>query len=313
MEPAIAPSNHKLKAYKSLDFGDATADVEDKLTKILVGPNAKPSDYYSSSETPVRIDEDVMPHQLFPEEIDPEKVKLQNYFGREKAVEIVSASGSNDLLYATCVLFKNNRQAIPNSGLALVEVRYKDVSQETLVAKFLESYPKAKKGAEEFSVPSDKHPGISIRFERGYFVDSASEVEAKLSVPTKRFRFVFKELTELTTEEMRVWTQLAKREGDGATTEQYFQFVKTTLTNAQEQIIAANADNVGRYPFSPLAYWGWYQSNGLTQTIYGPPILTVKATAMITYHLLNYRRSIDEAWDAKQREEKAKAEKASDF
>jgi len=312
-EPTVAASDRKLKAYQTLTFGDNTETVEDKLIKIIVGPNAKPSDYYSSSETPVTIGSGA-PSQFDSEgEIDSEKERLQNYFGRGKVVQIVSVTGSNDQIGVFCALFENGNRAVPNAGLAFVEVRYKDVAQDALVATFLANYPEAKKATREFFALSDKHPGVSMRYEREYLVDSTSEVETKLSLPTKKFQFLFKELSQLTAKEAQIWTRLAAHEGGGATPEQYFQNVKRALTEAQITITAANANKVGHLPLDSLTYMGWYQSRGPEQQIYGVPELTVKAPAMIGYHIGNYKRSIDDAWEAKKREDKDKADKALKF
>lgn len=203
------PSPQKIKAFKTLNFGDDTETVKEKLSEIL-GSSAgyDYGHYLKYNETFWRAlfdtDAEYEPYKFNLDYMADQSYKLRSlmtYFGENGGgiVGVNVISGKNDLISAHCFQFDHGKE---NGGLAVVHISYLKYDLDKLVAGFIQNFPNAKKGITHYKIElNPTYPGAFIELNVNYLLDINKDRKAKLTFNTEKRTVTFTEKSQLSESE----------------------------------------------------------------------------------------------------------------
>ena len=306
-------SPQKVKAYKTLNFGDNTEAVETKLTEIVANGQVQTDiDNVFLSETFWRslfdTDGEYEPYKYdATHSTQSDKLEsLMHYFKAKVGGEVLSSH--NTAISVNCYLLGmglNTTHPQEHGGLAIVEVSYNNADMGKLVDGFMQNYPNAQKRNKSYRFENTMYPGVFIEFERTFFSDMNPDMRAALSIPTEKFGITFPEPSKLSKEQLAVWEASMTKDGKTSQMNEYFPMVRTSLLEIKKNI---ESDKAVRLRLDPLTYLGWYDNRNYESIIYGGPRAVFASKQILGLHMHDYRQSID----SKGQTEKAKLKKESE-
>ncbi len=183
-----------VKAFKTLNFGDDTQTVKDKLGAIL-GNDPLDQSFYRQNDDEVfwkalfNSDAEYEPYKYDGDVTSDQSDKFQSlrrYFG----LELVS--GKNDVIWVRCFQLNgngrlNDKGEVENKGfggLAVVQVIYIKSDLDKLVAGFGQNYPNARKENKHYKtelLPS--YPGAFLEYDETIYSDTNQDRRAELLFP----------------------------------------------------------------------------------------------------------------------------------
>jgi hypothetical protein len=308
-QPLTNASPQVVKAYKTLNFGDDTKTIEEKLPGFLLDGKERGRTDFTHSETLWRsffdTDADYQPYAYEPGRTSQSKnlESLMRYVMVE--VGIIVTSYQNETTDINCYELGSAAHR-ESQGLAVVEVNYDwDIDADKLSDTFTQDYPSALKQNKFYRIESTKYPGIFLEFERTRFVDIQPARRATLSLPTKKFSLAFTEPSNLSKDQTTAWMALMAQEGNTAQIKEYYEGVKTSLLEIAKKIETQKSK---RRKLDPFTYLGWYDNNEYGEVIYGAPSAVFASRPRLGFYLNNYLQSTA----AKKENEKAKLKKQSE-
>ena len=294
------------KAYKTLNFGDNSDMVDNKLVEILGDTYG----IYTGDHT-IALEETFW-KSLFDTDADYEPYKfdgtlisqsdkltsLMHYFG---SLAVVVHSSRNSATSVECYQLHDSG----HGSLAVVKVSYITFDVDKLVEGFMQNYPNAQKETKPFKIENVIYPGITLEYERLFFSDINQDRRAMLSVPSKNITFVFTEPSKLSQDQLAVWNSGMTMAGKTDINE-FFESVKASLLQLVKNI---DSDDETRkrlvQNLDPMAADGW---KDYSHKIYDAPYAVFASKQILDPLMNNYRQSIETA----DQEQKAKLKKESD-
>ena len=307
--PPAESTASKIKAFKTLNFGDAFDTVNQKLVEIVVGGKEydEPANLDYIGETFWRSmfdsDADYEPYKFDSTTTKQSKKfsSLKNYFKDNVGVVVHSSENSAMLLVCYCLGVNSTTPQLKGGGLAIVKVDYHKSDIEKLVDGFRQNFPNAIKSDKAYNIESTMYPGVFLTFSSTVYEDSSVDRKATLTVPTEIFTFTFQETAKLTKDQSDLWNVLMAKDGKTTQLDEYVQSVKTSLVELAKIMQAHKT-------LEPITYQGWYNCSDYVSLIWGDPKAIFASKQMLGMQISNY----NQAKAAKDLAEKEKLKKESE-
>ena len=310
-------SPQKVKAFKTLNFGDDAKTVKSKLIEIVGGPVGLETDGPSKfsetvwgslfdTEAEYESSKTMPDKKLIISRPDEQSKTLEQYLKDTIGVEVISSK--NSAVSVNCYQLGQWLNKKGDDELAIVEVSYITFDLDKLIAGFTQNYPNVQKENRTYKFESETFPGIFLEFERAYLSDVNPDRRAKLSIPTGKFNFVFTDPSKLSKDQLAIWQAAMAADGKTSQLNEYYESVKASILGLAGKM--ESAKKLDDYSLTILGFSHGTGSNSAyyESVIYGAPTAIFASKQILGLHMNNYRQSIE----SKDQAEKAKLKKESE-